>query len=76
MGFRLTITLKTERTVLLLAGRPMAEWCEACGAESPFIDEEREAPSLLRCAAALDQAHRKTLNGRSHLCLRSIANEP
>ena len=33
MGFRLTITLKTERTVLLLAGRPMAEWCEACGAE-------------------------------------------
>jgi hypothetical protein len=76
MGFRLKITLKTEKRFVLLTRRPIAHWCEACGAESSFVDEEAEASSLLTLPEVSDKAHHLIVEGRSYLCLRSATNEP
>jgi hypothetical protein len=73
MGFRLTITVKTEKRLVVLTERPIAHWCEACGAESSFVDEGAEA-SL--ATALPEKTHRLIINGRGYLCLRSITAQP
>jgi hypothetical protein len=74
MGFRLKITLKTEKKFMVLTGQPIAHWCEACGAESSFVDEKAEAFPLLALRVS-ERGHRVIMEGRSYLCLRSITDE-
>lgn len=73
MGFTLRITLRTEKKLVVLTAPPVDHWCEACGAESSFVDEDREAASLN--ALAPGTAHRLMVGERGYLCLRSIADE-
>lgn len=72
MGFRLKITLRTEKTFVVLTAPPIDHWCAVCGAESSFVDEEREALSLK--ALPHEIAHRLIIDGRRYLCLKSIAD--
>lgn len=73
MAIRLNITLKRETRFVILARRPVVGWCGECEAESSFVDEEAaesSAADLLSEIAAT--VHRKVIDGRAHLCLRSI----
>lgn len=76
MGFRLKITLKSERKFVLLASRPLVHWCEKCGCESNFVEEQGEVLAVVQLGSADADPHRMTIGGRNHLCLRSIADEP
>ena len=73
MGFRLKITLRSERRFVVLTSRPVVRWCEACGAESRFVDEDFEA-SVIGQVVAVD-AHRLIIEGRHYICLRSVSDQ-
>ena len=75
MGFRLKITLKSEKKFVLLATQPQIHWCERCRAESRFVDEDEGARVLRQLAADTSRAHRSTIGGRTLLCLKSISDE-
>lgn len=75
MGIRLKITVKTERVFIRLKSPTVDHWCEACGSESAFVDEVAEASTLAEVLSANTTAHRTQIDGRGHLCLRSVSVE-
>lgn len=75
MGLRLKITVRTERTVVGLKSRTLSRWCEICACESEFVDETAEASDLVKFSKSAPKPHWIQIEGREHLCLRSITTE-
>jgi len=76
MGFRLKISFKTEHKLVVVGTLPIAGWCEACGARSWFVDQQRQLTAFSPLAEALSPIHTACIDGRRYICLRSITAEP